>query len=61
MSEFTKRLNIPLTQECWHELGRTLGAQTWPGKSPKSHTLQEQLLQQQEYIKQLEAQLAAKK
>jgi hypothetical protein len=61
MSEFTKRLNIPLTQECWHELGRTLGAQTWPRKSPKSHTLQEQLLQQQEYIKQLEAQLAAKK
>ena len=56
MKEFTERLNIPLTQECWHELGRTLGNQTWSGNSSTTETLQAQVLQQQEYIKQLEEQ-----
>ena len=60
MKEFTERLNIPLTQECWHELGRTLGNQTWSGNSSTTETLQAQVLQQQEYIKQLEEQLKAK-
>ena len=29
MNEFSQRLNIPLTQECWHALGRALGSQVW--------------------------------
>lgn len=55
MKEFTERLNIPLTKECWWELGHTLGKQTWSTKSSTTETLHAPLLQQQEYIKQLEA------
>ena len=59
MKEFTERLNIPLTQECWHDLGRTLGNQTWSTSEPLAEhikQLEEQRLIQHDYIKQLEEQ-----
>ena len=59
MKEFTERLNIPLTQECWHDLGRTLGKQTWSTTEPLAEhikQLEEQQKNTQDYIKQIEEQ-----
>ena len=60
MKEFADRLDIPLTRECWQELGRILGNETWPGNATENEKLRAEVKRQEEYIKELELKLAGK-